>query len=232
MKVGFIGLGNAGGKLARTLLRNGVDLTVRDLDRHAAEPLIAKGAKWVDSPRAMAEACDMVITCLPSPAASSAAMEASGGILPGLGPRKICAERSTTAAGEIKRLAQLVAATGAAAVDCPVSGGVHRAATGNISIFAGCDRDTFERVLPVLRIFEDGQARYGQRARSDDIIRRLEDHGPVDPGAGFSRRDGRRRAGGTRIRDRAGRPTLSRLNKARISPRRPRPYNSRAPRRA
>ena len=54
MKVGFIGLGNAGGKLARTLLRNGVDLTVRDLDRHAAEPLIAKGAKWVDSPRAMA----------------------------------------------------------------------------------------------------------------------------------------------------------------------------------
>ena len=59
---------------------------------------------------------------------------------------------STTDAGEIKRLAQLVAATGAAAVDCPVSGGVHRAATGNISIFAGCDRDTFERVLPVLRI--------------------------------------------------------------------------------
>ena len=152
MKVGFIGLGNAGGKLARTLLRNGVDLTVRDLDRHAAEPLIAKGARWVDSPRAMAEACDMVITCLPSPAASSAAMEASGGILAGLGPGKIWAEMSTTDAGEIKRLAQLVAATGAAAVDCPVSGGVHRAATGNISIFAGCDRDTFERVLPVLRI--------------------------------------------------------------------------------
>lgn len=152
MKTGFVGLGNAGGKLAATLLRNGVDLTVRDLDRAAAGPFLARGAKWADSPRAMAESCDLVITCLPSPAASAAVMEGPDGILAALRPGKIWAEMSTTDAAEIGRLAMLVAATGAEAVDCPVSGGVHRAATGNISIFAGCSRPTFERILPMLRI--------------------------------------------------------------------------------
>jgi len=152
LKTGFIGLGHAGGKLAGTLLRNGVDLTVRDLDRSAADPFLAKGAKWADSPRAMAESCDLIITCLPSPAASAAVMEGPDGILPALGPGKVWAEMSTTDAAEISRLAALVEATGAEAVDCPVSGGVHRAATGNISIFAGCSRPTFERILPMLRI--------------------------------------------------------------------------------
>ena len=76
MKVGFIGLGNIGGKLAGSLLRNGFDLTVRDLNREVAEPLLAKGASWGESPCAMAESVDLIITCLPSPAASAAVMEA------------------------------------------------------------------------------------------------------------------------------------------------------------
>ena len=152
MKVGFIGLGHAGGKLAGTLLRNGVDLTVRDLDRAAAEPFVAAGAAFAESPRQMAETCEMVITCLPSPAASAAVMEGADGILSGIGPGKVWLEMSTTDAAEIRRLATLVEAAGAEAVDCPVSGGVHRAATGNISILAGCKRQVFERVLPVLKI--------------------------------------------------------------------------------
>lgn len=152
MKVGFIGLGHAGGKLAGTLLRNGVDLTVRDLDRTAAAPFLAGGARFGESPKAMAEACDVMITCLPSPAASAAVMESADGVLAGIGAGKIWLEMSTTDAAEIGRLAALVAARGADAVDCPVSGGVHRAATGNISIFAGCERRVFERVLPLLRI--------------------------------------------------------------------------------
>lgn len=150
MKTGFIGLGNAGGKLAGSLLRNGHDLTVRDLDRAAGEPFLANGAKWAESPREMALACDLVITCLPSPAAVRAVMEGEEGILSALGPGKIWAEMSTNDAGEVQRLAELVKATGAAAIECPVSGGCHRAATGNISIFAGCDRETFERMLPIL----------------------------------------------------------------------------------
>ena len=151
-RVGFIGLGNVGGKLAGSLLRNGVDLFVRDLDRAAAQHFLDEGAHWGESPRAMAENCDMVITCLPSPAASAAVMEADDGILVGLSDGKIWAEMSTTDEAEVTRLGAMVAATGAAAVDCPVSGGCHRAATGNIAILAGCDRAVFDRILPVLTV--------------------------------------------------------------------------------
>ena len=152
MKIGFIGLGSVGGKLAGSVLRNGLDLTVRDLDQSLAEPFLKKGAGWGETPGDMARRCDLVITCLPSPAASALVVEGPDGLLEGLGPGKIWAEMSTTDAGEMIRLAALVEATGATAVECPVSGGCHRAATGNISIFAGCDRETFERMLPVLTV--------------------------------------------------------------------------------
>ncbi len=150
MHVGFIGLGNVGGKLAGSLLRNGVALTVRDLDVTAAQPFLDGGASWGDSPKSMAEQCDVVITCLPSPSASAAVMEADDGILAGLGEGKIWAEMSTTDEAEVRRLGEMVQAVGASAVDCPVSGGCHRAATGNIAIFAGCDRPVFEAMLPLL----------------------------------------------------------------------------------
>ena len=151
-KVGFIGLGNVGGKLAGSLLRNGVDLVVRDLDREAARPFTDGGAAWGESPAEMAGACDVIITCLPSPAASAEVMEASDGVLAGLGKDKIWAEMSTTDEAEVKRLGALVEKKGASAVDCPVSGGCHRAASGNIAIFAGCERKVFERMLPVLGV--------------------------------------------------------------------------------
>ncbi|MGA8261884.1 MAG: NAD(P)-dependent oxidoreductase [Arenicellales bacterium] len=150
--IGFIGLGNVGGKLAGSLLRNGFDLTVRDLDRGAAQPFLDNGATWGESPRGMIEACDMVITCLPSPAASAAVMEAEDGILAGMAAGKIWAEMSTTDSGEVKRLGELVIERGGEPIDCPVSGGCHRAATGNISIFAGCERSVFEHALPVLKV--------------------------------------------------------------------------------
>ena len=152
VSVGFIGLGNVGGKLAGSLLRNGVELTVRDLDPDVAQRFIDAGAAWGESPKAMAEACDIIITCLPSPAASAAVMEADDGILAGLGAGRIWAEMSTTDEAEVTRLGAKVRATGGDAVDCPVSGGCHRAATGNIAIFAGCERSVFERMLPVLAV--------------------------------------------------------------------------------
>jgi 3-hydroxyisobutyrate dehydrogenase len=150
MKIGFIGLGNVGGKLAGSLLRNGFDLTVRDLDRGAAQTFLDGGAAWADSPKEMAEVVDMIITCLPSPAASAQVMEADGGILAGLSAGMIWAEMSTTDEAEVKRLGALVQAKGAQPIDCPVSGGCHRAATGNIAIFAGCDRATFDAAFPAL----------------------------------------------------------------------------------
>jgi len=152
MKVGFIGLGNVGGKLAGSLLRNKVKLTVRDLDEGAAKPFLDQGATWANSPKEMAETVDVVITCLPSPKASAEVMEADDGILAGLSEGKIWAEMSTTDSVEVRRLGALVHAKGAKAADCPVSGGCHRAATGNIAILAGCERDVFERLLPLLTI--------------------------------------------------------------------------------
>lgn len=150
MRIGFIGLGNVGGKLAGSILRNGHELQVRDLDKAAAEPFLDGGATWADSPKAMAESCDIVVTCLPSPAASAAVLEAEDGVIAGLGPGKVWLEMSTTDEAEVKRLGAKVQAVGAEPVDCPVSGGCHRAATGNIAIFAGCERSTFEKILPVL----------------------------------------------------------------------------------
>lgn len=148
--VGFIGLGNVGGKLAGSLIRNGFDVTVRDLNAEIAQPFLDAGASWGESPAQMAADNDLVITCLPNPAASAVVVEGPEGLVNGLGPGKIWAEMSTTDEAEVKRLAIGVEATGASAVDCPVSGGCHRAATGNIAILAGCDRETFDRMLPVL----------------------------------------------------------------------------------
>ena len=148
MKVGFIGLGNVGGKLSGSLLRNAVDLTVHDLNQTLADSFVEKGAKKADGPAQLMRDCDAVITCLPSPAASAAVMDE---MLPEVTVGKIWMEMSTTDEAEVKRLGALVLERGGAAVDCPVSGGCHRADTGNISIFAGCDRETFERILPFLK---------------------------------------------------------------------------------
>jgi 3-hydroxyisobutyrate dehydrogenase len=147
MKVGFIGLGNVGGKLSGSLLRNGVDLMVHDLNPDLVAGFVDRGATAAGDPAAMMQACDAVITCLPSPAASAGVV---GQMMPHVTAGKIWLEMSTTDEAEIKRLGAEVIAQGGAAVDCPVSGGCHRADTGNISIFAGCDRATFERILPLL----------------------------------------------------------------------------------
>jgi 3-hydroxyisobutyrate dehydrogenase len=151
-RVGFIGLGNVGSQLAGNLLRHGVDLTVRDLDAARVAPLVAAGARAAGSARELAAAVELVITCLPAPAVCAAVMEAADGVLAGLAPGSVWLEMSTTDHAEVRRLAARVEERGASALDCPVSGGCHRAASGNISIFVGGSRAAFERVLPVLSI--------------------------------------------------------------------------------
>ena len=152
MKIGFIGLGNVGGKLAGSLLRNGFDLTVRDLNQEIARPFLEKGAKWAESPKQLAETVELIITCLPNPAASAMVLEAEDGVLAGISPGKVWAEMSTTDEEEVKRLGAKVKVMGGEALDCPVSGGCHRAATGNISIFVGGERSSFEKILPIMKV--------------------------------------------------------------------------------
>src|SRR5579871_1564868 len=124
MQYGFIGLGNLGAHLAGSLVCDGFSLTVHDLNRSAAEPLIAAGAHWADSPKACAAASDAVITCLPSPAASRAVMTGEGGVLQGLKPGGTWIEMSTNDRHEIEAIAALAVNQGIATLEAPVTGGV------------------------------------------------------------------------------------------------------------
>jgi 3-hydroxyisobutyrate dehydrogenase len=152
MKIGFIGLGNVGGKLASSLLRNKFKLTVRDLDKDHTKEFQNKGAAIANSPKELAQQVDLIITCLPSPKICAEVMEGNDGVIAGISKNKIWLEMSTTDESEIKRLGKLVKERDAIPLDGPVSGGCHRAATGNISIFVGGERNAFEKILPALTV--------------------------------------------------------------------------------
>tara|TARA_B100001029_G_scaffold21026_1_gene13970 strand:+ start:778 stop:1719 length:942 start_codon:yes stop_codon:yes gene_type:complete len=150
MRIGFIGLGNVGGKLAGSLIRNNFKLTVFDLDKEIMNNFKSKGANTSKNPKELAEAVDVVITCLPSPDACKHVMESDDGVIAGLSKDKVWLEMSTTDENDVKRMGKLVNEKKAIALDGPVSGGCHRAATGNIAIFVGGDRVAFEKILPIL----------------------------------------------------------------------------------
>ena len=150
MIVGFIGLGNLGEKLAATLLRNGLDLIIHDKFKENGSKLITSGAKWEDKPIELAKKSDIIITCLPSPIICAQVMESEIGVIKGFSAGKIWLEMSTTSKSEVLRISKLVSEIGGYSADCPVSGGCHKAATGNISIFAGCDREVFEKIKSIL----------------------------------------------------------------------------------
>ena len=152
MKIGFIGLGNVGSKLANSLLRNKFNLTVMDLEDNLVKNFISKGSDSAKSPKELAEKVDLIITCLPSPKVCSEVMEKKNGVINGLSKNKIWLEMSTTDESEVKRLGELVKSKEAIPLDGPVSGGCHRAATGNISIFVGGERLAFEKILPILKV--------------------------------------------------------------------------------
>ncbi|HUR43830.1 MAG TPA: NAD(P)-dependent oxidoreductase [Aestuariivirga sp.] len=148
MRYGYIGLGNLGGHLAVSLIRAGFDVTVHDMDRKLAERQIKAGGKWAYSPRALAEKVDCIITCLPSPAASESVL---GEVLKGLKPGSAWIEMSTLGRDEIQRLAKIAESQGVRTMECPVTGGVHLAAQGKITVLAGGDTDLFELHKPALQ---------------------------------------------------------------------------------
>ena len=152
MKIGFIGLGNVGSKLAGSLLRNKFDLTVRDLDESLTKEFENLGAKVANSAKELSEQVDLIITCLPSPKICADVMEGEDGVINGLSENKIWLEMSTTDEAEIKRIGQKIVDKKAIPLDGPVSGGCHRAETGNIAIFVGGERTAFEKILPALTV--------------------------------------------------------------------------------
>ena len=148
MHIGYIGLGNLGGHLAMSLIRNGFAVTVHDRDRSLADRHIKAGAEWADSADALAAACDVVMTCLPSPAACESVLtQCVGGMKPG----SIWIENSTLGRDEFVRLAALAEAKGIRVLEAPVTGGVHLAARGEITVLAGGDKTLFDEMTPVLK---------------------------------------------------------------------------------
>jgi 3-hydroxyisobutyrate dehydrogenase len=148
MRYGYIGLGNLGGHLAASLLRNGFDLTVNDINKSLADRHIKAGAKWADTPQALAEQVDCVISCLPSPAISEKVLSQ---VLQGLRPGGTWIEMSTLGRDEIQRLAKLAETKIVRTMEAPVTGGVHLAAQGKITVLAGGDQDLFDLHKPALQ---------------------------------------------------------------------------------
>ncbi len=150
MRYAFIGLGNLGSHLAASLCREGFDVTVHDLSRQAADRHIALGAKWAASPAEAAANVDAVITCLPSPKASDAVVNGERGVFSALKRGGAWIEMSTTDQGEIARIAKIAAAKGIDVLEAPVTGGVHRAAAGEISVLVGGEKKVFDAHRPAL----------------------------------------------------------------------------------
>ena len=142
--VGYIGLGNLGFHLAHSLLRSGHRVTITDLDRAVAEPLLAKGAVWADGAGAVAEQCDVVFTCLPSPRAVDAVVAGPNGVFSGLRAGGTWIDNSTNDQSETMRLAAIASERGIHVLESPVTGGVHKAAAGDITVLVGGDEAVFE----------------------------------------------------------------------------------------
>lgn len=148
MSIAFIGLGKIGNPMAMNLLKAGFTLTVHDLRRERADPLIAKGALWADD-AAAAAACDTVITSLPGPPEIRAVVTGERGLIAGLRRGGCWIDMSTNAPAELRGLAAMLAQNGVATLDSPVTGGVANARQGRVTMFVGGERADFERQLPV-----------------------------------------------------------------------------------
>lgn len=159
MKIGFIGLGMMGAGMASNLQKAGHELVVHDLSRQAASRHLANGAVWVESPRAVAEAADLVFTSLPTPADVEAVGTGKDGLIEGFRKGAAWFDLSTNAVSVVRGLAPVFAERGVAFLDAPVSGGPTGANSGRLAIWVGGDKAAFDKHQSVLNAMGDA-ARY------------------------------------------------------------------------
>lgn len=152
MHYGYIGQGNLGANCACCLLRGGMKVTVTDINKDACQKAMDAGAKWADSPAALAAQVDHVITCLPSPAVSEIV---AAQFLPAMKDGAHWIEMSTLGRDEVLAFADKAAKHGVRLMELPVTGGVHLAAQGKITMLAGGDKDMFDLHLPALQAMGD-----------------------------------------------------------------------------
>ncbi len=151
MHYGFVGLGNLGEHLARSLLGGGFQVTVNDLNKTAATELLTEGAAWADSPGETALVSDALITCLPSPAAVDQVLTGEDGAFAQMPAGNTWIEMSTNGMAEVKRLAGLAASRDISTLEAPVTGGVHKAAHGDITVLVGGGELDYHRHLPAFK---------------------------------------------------------------------------------
>lgn len=159
MKIGFIGLGTMGRHMAAHLQRAGHDLVVHDVRREAAAPHLTAGAAWADTPRAVAQAAEVVFTSLPGPPEVEAVALGEQGLLAGLAAGAVYFDLTTNAPAVVRRIHDVFAARGVHVLDAPVSGGPRGAETGKLALWVGGDEAVFRRHRPVLDVIGD-QAYY------------------------------------------------------------------------
>jgi 3-hydroxyisobutyrate dehydrogenase len=148
MRYGFVGLGNLGKHLAANLARGGFEVSVFDLDRSSADTVLAAGARWGTSLAVLGRDCECLITCLPSPAATASVLETA---LPAMRAGSTWIEMSTNDFAEVELLAARAQEAGIATLACPVTGGVHRAAAGDITVLVGGAQQVFKMHEPALQ---------------------------------------------------------------------------------
>jgi 3-hydroxyisobutyrate dehydrogenase-like beta-hydroxyacid dehydrogenase len=165
-RIGYVGLGVMGGGVARRLLEAGHEVTGHNRTRSKAEPLIADGMAFADTPREAAERSDVVFSMVTNTQALAAITHGPDGILAGLAPGKVYIDMSTVSPGASRGLAERVAETGAVMLDAPVSGSVITLEEGKLSVIVGGDEAAFERVLPILRDIGPTVTRVGDNGQA------------------------------------------------------------------
>lgn len=165
MNLGYLGVGNMGGALARRLVGK-FPLTVFDLSGEAVRGMVDVGATAAGSTRALAEASDIVLTCLPTTGHLHEAVLGPGGLAEGLRPGTMIIDQTTGDPGETKLIAEALAPRSIELVDAPVSGGPPGAAAGTIAVMVGASEEQFQRIKPILdaisvNVFHAGPAGSG-----------------------------------------------------------------------
>jgi len=150
MRIGFIGLGNMGGHMALNLIKAGHTLTVHDIRKNMAEPHLAAGAKWADTPADAAAGNELVLTSLPGPKEIEAVvLGGENGIIHGIQKGSVYADLSTNSPTLIRRLHATLAEKGIPVLDAPVSGGVVGARNASLAVMIGGDEALYNRLKPV-----------------------------------------------------------------------------------
>lgn len=170
LKIGFIGLGALGQGLCSSLVKAGFAVTVTDLNQESAQPLVAAGANWSDDVAGVCRAADVVITALPSPAVSRKVVEGPGGVFESLAPGGVWIEMSTTDFEDLKRLQSEATLRGINVLECPVTGGVHLANSGEITVLVGGEEEVYKRVEPLLQAM-GGQIIYMGKLGNASVVK-------------------------------------------------------------